>query len=94
MSERSQHAPRTRLFREAVAAVFEVATASVSTLRQRLWKVGAVLVSSARRLWLRVSATWPGAGLWGRVLSGVRTFVGQLGVTVEAVRVPAGGLPR
>jgi hypothetical protein len=47
------------LFREAVAAVPEVATASVSTLRQRWWKVGAVLVSSARRLRLRVSATWP-----------------------------------
>src|SRR6266545_3732539 len=32
------------LFREAVAAIPEVATATVSTLRQRLWKVGAVLV--------------------------------------------------
>ena len=37
------------LFREAGAAVPEVATATVSTLRQRLWKVGAVVVSGARR---------------------------------------------
>src|SRR6202011_615717 len=43
------------LFREAAAAVPEVATASVSTLRQRLWKVAALVVSSARRIWLRVS---------------------------------------
>src|SRR5262249_58866589 len=42
------------LFREAVAAVPEVATASVSTLRQRLWKVGAVVVTTARRVWLHL----------------------------------------
>ena len=33
------------LFREATAAVPEVATATVTTLRQRLWKVGAVLLT-------------------------------------------------
>jgi Transposase DDE domain group 1 len=70
------------LFREATAAVPEVATASVETLRQRLWKVGAVLVSSARRLWLHVSETWPGQELWRRVQEAVATFVGQ--------RTPAG----
>jgi hypothetical protein len=81
------------LFREAVAAVPEVATASVSTLRQRLWKVGAVLVSSVRRLRLRVSATWPFAGLWGRVLSGVRAFVAQVGAGFTSGAVAVGVLP-
>lgn len=66
------------LFREAVAAVPEVATATVSTLRQKLWKVGALLVTSARRIWLHLSETWPHWGLWGRVLTAVRAFVGQL----------------
>jgi hypothetical protein len=68
------------LFREASAAVPEVATASVSTLRQRLWKVGAVVRVSARRVWLRVSATWPGRALWQRVAEAVRAFLGSLAV--------------
>jgi Transposase DDE domain group 1 len=64
------------LFREAVAAaVPEVATATVSTLRQRLWKVGAVVVSGARRVVFHLSETWPCWGLWGRVLAAVRAFV-------------------
>jgi hypothetical protein len=74
------------LFREAAAAVPEVATATVSTLRQRWWKVGAVLVTSVRRIWLHVSETWPGREVWGRVLAAVQTFVGQ--VAGERAAVP------
>jgi hypothetical protein len=66
------------LFREAVAAVPEVATASVSTLRQRLWKLAARVVTSPRRIWLHLSETWPYRDLWGRVLAAVQTFVRQL----------------
>jgi hypothetical protein len=66
------------LFREAVAAVPEVATASVSTLRQRLGKIGAVVVTSARRIWFHLSETWPYRGVWGRVLTAVQGFVRQL----------------
>jgi hypothetical protein len=66
------------LYREAAAAIPEVATATVSTLRQRLWKVGAVLVSRPRRLWLHVSATWPNGGLWERVHGAVQRFVEEL----------------
>jgi hypothetical protein len=66
------------LFREAVAAVPEVATATVSTLRERLWKVGAVVVSSARRIRLHVSETWPYRGLWERVQAAVQGFVDGL----------------
>lgn len=66
------------LFREATAAVPEVATATVGTLRQRLWKVGAVLVSSPRRLWLHVGETWPLCGLWVRVQGAVASFVASL----------------
>jgi hypothetical protein len=80
------------LFREAVASVPEVATATVSTLRQRLWKVGAVLVSSPRRIWLRLSETWPCRGLWGRVHAAVQAFVQQLRGGQAAAPAP-GGLP-
>jgi hypothetical protein len=66
------------LFREAVAAVPEVATATVSTLRQRLWKIGAVVVTGVRRIWLHLSETWPYRELWGRVLAAVQAFVSQV----------------
>ncbi len=63
------------LFREAVATVPEVASASVSTLRQRLWKIAARVVTSPRRIWLHLSETWPYRELWGRVLEAVQAFV-------------------
>jgi len=66
------------LFREAVAAVPEVATATVSTLRQRLWKLAARVVTSPRRIWLHLSASWPYREVWVRVLAAVQTFVTQL----------------
>ena len=81
------------LFREALAAVPEVATATVSTLRQRLWKVGAVLVTSGRRLWFHISETWPYQEVWCRVLTAVRGFVAQLQTRVEPGIPVAGTLP-
>lgn len=75
------------LFREAAAAVPEVATATVGTLRQRLWKTGAVVVTSAKRVWLHVSETWPYRGVWLRVQQAVAQFVSRL-VRPE----PAGGV--
>ena len=76
------------LFREAAAAVPEVATASVGTLRQRLWKVGAVVVTGARRVWLHVSETWPYRELWPRVQAAVQAFGGQV-ARVAVRRRPA-----
>lgn len=66
------------LFREAVASVKEVATASVSTLRQKLWKVGAVVRVRGRRIWLQVSASWPQRQLWLQVLQAVCAFAAVL----------------
>jgi len=66
------------LFREAAAGVPEVATAAVGTLRQRLWKVGAVVVSSAKRVWLHVSASWPYREVWLRVQAAVTRFVSRV----------------
>ncbi|MGH7224478.1 MAG: IS1380 family transposase [Gemmataceae bacterium] len=63
------------LFREAAAAVPEVATAEVGTLRSLLWKVGAVVRTSARRIWFDLSETWPHWDLWGRVAEALDQFV-------------------
>ncbi len=63
------------LFREAAADVAEVATATVGTLRQRLWKAGAVVVSGAWRVWLHVAEAWPYGDVWRRVLAAVQSFV-------------------
>ncbi len=76
------------LFREAVRGVPEVATASVTTLRQRLWKVGAVVRVRARRVWLQVAAAWPHRELWQRVWAAVQGVVRPAGVVAER----AGGL--
>lgn len=63
------------LHREATAAIPEVAKAEVSTLRQRLWKVGAVVQVSVRRVWFHISASWPDRDLFQRVCVAVRKFV-------------------
>jgi len=55
------------LYRQAAAsAAPEMAQAEVSTWRQRLWKVGAVVKTSVRRIWFHLSETWPYAELWQR----------------------------
>jgi hypothetical protein len=70
------------LFREATAAVAEVGTATVSTLRSRLWQVGAWVEVRARRVCFPVSRSWPGRELWLRVQQAVVSF---------AAALPAGG---
>ncbi len=74
------------LYREAVAeAVPELAKAEVSTLRARLWKVGARVITTARRIWFHFSETWPFRDLWSRAhqaASVVAEELQQLGQTV------------
>jgi hypothetical protein len=81
------------LHREAVAAVPEVAKAEVGTLRQQLWKVGAVVKTSVRRIWFAFSQTWPPRQLFVAIYQAVRGFVAQLrgeeaGVLAEAALLP------
>lgn len=72
------------LHREATAALPEVATAEVSTLRQKLWKVGAVVKISVRRIWFHFSETWPHRHLFVQVCHAVQDFVGSLRQPVAA----------
>jgi hypothetical protein len=65
------------LFREAAADVPEVATASVATLRQRLWKVAAVVVTSPRRVFVHLPRVWPYREVWERVQGAVTRYVAQ-----------------
>jgi hypothetical protein len=66
------------LLRAAAAAVAEVVRATVSTLRSRLWKVGAWVEQRAGRLWFHVAASWPGRALWERVHAAVATLAAVL----------------
>jgi hypothetical protein len=78
------------LHREATAAIPEVARAEVGTLRQRLWKVGALVKTSARRIWFHFSETWPERDLFIRVYDAVRQFVQRL--QPQAAVLPIAGL--
>jgi hypothetical protein len=75
---------------EATAAIPEVAKAEVGTLRQKLWKVGAVVVTSVRRIWFHFSETWPHRDLFVQVYQAVRQFVQSL--RPEAAALPIAGL--
>jgi hypothetical protein len=62
------------LLREAAAEVVEVAGATVSTLRSRLWKVGAWVERKGSRVWFHVAASWPWREVWLRVQAAVEAF--------------------
>jgi hypothetical protein len=66
------------LLREAAAALPEVANATVSTLRSRLWKVGAWVEEKAGCIWFHVAEAWPGRELWEQVQAAVATFAAAL----------------
>jgi hypothetical protein len=66
------------LFREALADVPEVARAQVHTLRLKLFKVGAVVRTSVRRIWFHFSQNWPHRELFLRVQRALDVFVTRL----------------
>ncbi len=50
----------------------------VGTARVRLFKVGALVQSTARRVWFHLASHWPGQNLYARAATAVRQFVDQL----------------
>jgi hypothetical protein len=66
------------LFREANAQTPEVSTMEVGTARVRLFKVGALVRATHRRIWFRVASHWPGADLLVRAAAAVTTHVREL----------------
>ena len=67
------------LFREANAQVPEIAGHQLQTVRARFFKVGALVHSSVRRIWFRMSSTWPDRDLFARVCQAVTEFNVALG---------------
>lgn len=67
------------LFREANAEVPEISKCQLQTVRTKLFKVGALTQISVRRIWFRISATWPGRDLLARVCEAVASFTSTLG---------------
>lgn len=66
------------LFREANAQTPEVATREVGTARSRLYKVGARVQASHRRIWFRLAGHWPGAELLSRAADAVTQHLREL----------------
>jgi hypothetical protein len=81
------------LQREATAHIPEVATAEVKTLRLRLWKVGALVKTSCRRICFHFSETWPHQDLWVRVHQALTDFVRQVQGSNRILPVGPDSLP-
>lgn len=56
------------LFRRHVLAGTQLATATIDTVRLRLFKVGARVHRTARRVWFHFATGWPGQPLFRDVL--------------------------
>ena len=66
------------LFREANSETPELRKMEVGTARVRLFKVGALVKASHRRIWFRVASHWPGADLLTRAVTAVKQHVAEL----------------
>jgi len=66
------------LFREANAETPELNTMEVGTARVRLFKAGALVRATHRRIWFRVASHWPGADLLRRAAAAVTTHIREL----------------
>jgi Transposase DDE domain group 1 len=66
------------LYREACAAVEEVANADIQTLRSRLWKVPAEVKRETRRVRVSLPSQWEGRAVWEQTFQAVGQYVGQM----------------
>jgi hypothetical protein len=66
------------LFREASAEVPEVAGHTLETVRARVLKIGAVVKTSARKVWFHAATNWPGRAVFRRVCAAVNAFAERL----------------
>ncbi len=66
------------LFREANAKTPEVKTMEVGTARSRLFKVGALVQATHRRIWFHVASHWPGRDLLVAASDAVRLHIDTL----------------
>jgi hypothetical protein len=57
-----------------------------------LWKVGALVKTSVRRIWFHFSETWPHKQLWQRAYTAIVEFVAQI-QQVQQGNLTAPGTP-
>jgi hypothetical protein len=55
------------LFREIGLAKTELAQAQIDTLRFKLFKIGAWVKESVRRVWIRLASAWPYRSIFGQI---------------------------
>ena len=79
------------LFREANADVPEVAKMEVGTARVRLFKVGAIVKTTHRRIWFKVASHWPGSDVLTRAAHAVKQHVAELHEVWRGMNVSADG---
>lgn len=58
--------------------LLEVSKWEVSTLRERLFKVGAIVKTSVRRIWFHLSTHWPRREVFQVVNESIREFLGRV----------------
>lgn len=66
------------LFREANAQTPELKKMEVGTARTRLFKVGALVQATHRRIWFHVASHWPGRDLLVAATEAVRRHINEL----------------
>jgi len=67
------------LFREANEHTAEIARRQLASVRPLVFKVGALVEPTVRRVWFHLSSTWPGRDLFIRVCQAVSEFTQRLG---------------
>ncbi|MFO8148294.1 MAG: IS1380 family transposase [Gillisia sp.] len=55
------------LFREKILCNTELATAQIETLRYKLFKIGAQIKETCRKIWIKMSGGWPYRNLYGQI---------------------------
>ena len=66
------------LFREANAQTPELNKMEVGTARVRLFKAGALVQSTHRRIWFKVASHWPGSKLLTQAVKAVKSYTHDL----------------
>lgn len=66
------------LYREANAETPELATMEVGTARARVFKVGALVQATHRRIWFHISSYWPGRPLLIAAVEAVQRYIDRL----------------
>lgn len=63
------------LFREANAETEALQSSEAASTRAKLFKAGAIVKGTHRRIWVKIASHWPGAALFREAVAAVKSFV-------------------